>query len=138
MKIILGMDSQMRFCNTIGLPAILIAKPCIIKFAYPILLSDLQYIDELYAPCEWAVDMKALLVQALQLKKELTVCEYYGENQERQKLMMNWMSCFCLHLMKIMVKEKHYKKTYTSINNTFSIFYLIQKFRQITMGLKEQ
>jgi len=53
------------------------------------LLRDVQYIHELYNnKCEWAVEMKALIVQALQLKKELTVCDYYGENKERQRLMI--------------------------------------------------
>lgn len=52
------------------------------------LLRDLQYIHELYNnKCEWAVGMKALIADALQLKKELTICEYYGENKERQRLM---------------------------------------------------
>jgi len=53
------------------------------------LLRDVQYIHELYNnECEWAAEMKALIVQALQLKKELTVCDYYGENKERQRLMI--------------------------------------------------
>ncbi len=52
------------------------------------LLRDLQYIDELYAECEWASEMKALIVQALQLKKEQTISTYYGENEERQRLMI--------------------------------------------------
>jgi transposase len=52
------------------------------------LLRDVQYIHELYnQECEWAIEMKALIIQALQLKKELTVCDYYGENKERQRLM---------------------------------------------------
>jgi transposase len=32
--------------------------------------------------------MKALIVQALQLKKELTASQYYGESEERQRLMI--------------------------------------------------
>jgi hypothetical protein len=52
------------------------------------LRRDLQYIDELYAECEWAAEMKALIVQALRLKKELTICQYYGENEDRQRLMI--------------------------------------------------
>ena len=31
--------------------------------------------------------MKALIADALQLKRELTACAYYGENKERQRLM---------------------------------------------------
>ncbi len=52
------------------------------------LLRDLQYINELYTECQWAAALKALIVQALQLKKELTACHYYGQNEERQRLMI--------------------------------------------------
>jgi len=52
------------------------------------LLRDLQYINELYAECQWAVELKSLIAQALQLKKELTACHYYGQNEERQRLMI--------------------------------------------------
>lgn len=51
------------------------------------LLRDLQYIIELYPKCEWAIEMKVLIEQALQLKKELTSCGYYGQCEQRQKLM---------------------------------------------------
>lgn len=51
------------------------------------LLRDLQYISDLYPECEWATEMKTLIAQALQLKKELTTCEYYGACEQRQRLM---------------------------------------------------
>lgn len=51
------------------------------------LLRDLQYIEELYPQGQWPVEMKTLVLQALQLKKELTVSDYYGENEQRQSLM---------------------------------------------------
>jgi transposase len=51
------------------------------------LLRDLQYIIELYSQCKWAIEMKVLIGQALQLKKELTASQYYGQCEERQKLM---------------------------------------------------
>jgi transposase len=51
------------------------------------LLRDLQYIIELYPGCKWAVEMKVLIEQALRLKKELTNYEYYGQCEDRQKLM---------------------------------------------------
>ena len=50
------------------------------------LLRDLQYLIELYPDCTWAADMKVLIAEALELKKELTVPQYYSENQERQSL----------------------------------------------------
>ena len=52
------------------------------------LLRDLQYIIELYPQCQWPTEMKALIVQALQLKKELTASQYYGKSEERQSLMI--------------------------------------------------
>jgi transposase len=52
------------------------------------LLRDLQYINELYLQGGWAAEMIALIVQALQLKREMTVCQYYSENEERQRLMI--------------------------------------------------
>ncbi len=50
------------------------------------LLRDLKYLIELYPQCQWAIEMKVLIGQALQLKKELTTCQYYGGCEQRQKL----------------------------------------------------
>lgn len=50
------------------------------------LLRDLQYIIELHNDCAWAVELKALLKQALQLKNKLTANEYYGQSHQRIKL----------------------------------------------------
>jgi hypothetical protein len=50
------------------------------------LLRDLQYIIELYPACKWAIEMKVLIGQALQLKKELTICQYYSPCEQREKL----------------------------------------------------
>jgi transposase len=50
------------------------------------LLRDLQFISELYKDCRWANHMKALIRQALLLKKDLTINEYYGQCHERKKL----------------------------------------------------
>ena len=52
------------------------------------LLRDLQYIIELYPQCNWTIEMRALIGQALQLKKELTSGQYYGQCEERQRLMI--------------------------------------------------
>ncbi|MBI2721056.1 MAG: IS66 family transposase [Bacteroidetes bacterium] len=68
------------------------------------LLRDLQYIDELYAECKWAAEMKALIAQALRLKKELTTCQYYSENEERQRLMIKLDK-----LLRFTLNENHSK-----------------------------
>jgi transposase len=52
------------------------------------LLRDLQYLDDLYAENKWAAEMKALIAQALRLKGELTIPQYYRENEERQSLVI--------------------------------------------------
>lgn len=49
-------------------------------------LRDLQFINELYTDCVWSVKMKALVNQALQLKKVLTISEYYGQSQQRNDI----------------------------------------------------
>ncbi len=51
------------------------------------LLRDLNYINELYKDnCTWAKDFKAILLEALELKKELTVPDYYYQNKKREAL----------------------------------------------------
>lgn len=52
------------------------------------LLRDLKYIVELYSDCAWAVEMKALLINAIQLKKVLTSKDYYGQCKEREILQL--------------------------------------------------
>ena len=52
------------------------------------LLRDVKYLAELYEQCRWASEMKALITEALELKKELTIPQYYGENKQRQGLMI--------------------------------------------------
>ncbi len=52
------------------------------------LLRDLEFIAQLYPECQWAKCMKALILKALQLKKELSVYQYYGEHEGREKLMI--------------------------------------------------
>lgn len=51
------------------------------------LLRDLNYINELYKDkCIWAAAFKALLQDAIQLKKELTTADYYYPNIKRDAL----------------------------------------------------
>ena len=51
------------------------------------LLRDLNYINELYnKKCGWTANLKTLLREALQLKKDFSEDDYYCPNAERQKL----------------------------------------------------
>lgn len=51
------------------------------------LLRDLNYINDLYGKkCDWASNLKTLLAQAIQLKKELKTDDYYCPNVKRQTL----------------------------------------------------
>ena len=51
------------------------------------LLRDLNYINDLYGKkCDWVSNLKTLLQEALQLKKELTIDDYYCPNEKRQIL----------------------------------------------------
>ena len=51
------------------------------------LLRELNYINELYKnKCKWAKAFKALLQDAILLKKELTIADYYYPNIKRQVL----------------------------------------------------
>lgn len=73
----------------------------------PHLLRDLQYISVLYAESRWATEMKALLGEALELKKQLTLPEYYGACHERESIQAK-----LLELLNCAIDEK-YKKART-------------------------
>ncbi len=68
------------------------------------LLRELKFISELYSDCSWPVEMKSLVMRALELKKNLTVSEYYGQNQQRKNLEIQLTQLLCLPL-----NEKHTK-----------------------------
>ena len=68
------------------------------------LLRELQYIIELYADSRWATEMKALLVEALELKKQLTVHQYYEACPERENIQAK-----LLELLNNTLDEKHTK-----------------------------
>ena len=59
------------------------------------LLRELNYINELYKDtCVWAKEFKALLTQAINLKKELTTADYYYPNIKRNTLfkkLQHWL-----------------------------------------------
>ena len=51
------------------------------------LLRELNYINELYKDkCTWAKEFKALLIQAINLKKEFITADYYYTNKQRDAL----------------------------------------------------
>ena len=51
------------------------------------LLRDLKYIIELYDnKCEWALQMKALIIESLELKRELIPSQYYQPNEKRNDI----------------------------------------------------
>lgn len=52
------------------------------------LLRDLEYIVQLYPECQWAKWLKALLMEALELKKELSPYQYFTKHEGREKLMI--------------------------------------------------
>ena len=60
------------------------------------LLRDLNYINELYKnKCLWASEFKALLINAIQLKKEFITSDYYRQNIKRDILfeqLEKWLS----------------------------------------------
>ena len=68
------------------------------------LLRELQYIIELYADSRWATEMKALLVEALELKKQLTVRQYYEACPDRENIQAK-----LLELLNNTLDEKHTK-----------------------------
>ena len=75
------------------------------------LLRDLQFISELYKDCGWAISMKALIRQALLLKKELTLNEYYGQSHERKNLEIQLNELLSLNLDQEHSKAKTLQKS---------------------------
>lgn len=68
------------------------------------ILRELKYISELYRDCSWPVEMKSLIIEALQLKKDLTAIDYYGPNQHRKNLEIQLNQ-----LLRIPLNERHGK-----------------------------
>jgi len=54
-------------------------------------LRDLQYIAELYPKNNWATEMKTLIMEALELKKQLTITQYYTQVVQRDALQKRLM-----------------------------------------------
>ena len=72
------------------------------------LLRDLNYINELYKDkCTWATDFKAMLTEALELKKELTIPDYYYHHKKREALFEKLQHSLLFPI------EAHFKKSKT-------------------------
>ncbi len=72
------------------------------------LLRDLNYINELYKDkCEWASQLKALLHDAIKLKKEYVTADYYYPDIRRQTLFDK------LHQLLLYPIEEQHKKAKT-------------------------
>lgn len=50
------------------------------------LTRDLKYLIQLYPDSDWAARLKALFSQAIELKRELTTEDYYGQCVQREQL----------------------------------------------------
>ena len=68
------------------------------------LLRELNYISELYKDCDWSVKMKSMIMDALQLKKELNPNDYYSPNLKREDLEIQLNA-----LLQLPLDEKHNK-----------------------------
>ena len=87
------------------------------------LLRDLQFISELYKDCLWANQMKDLIRQALLLKKDLSINEYYGQCHERKKLETQLNELLCLTLDHEHSKAKTLQKSLLK-NQQYILYFL--------------
>jgi len=75
------------------------------------LLRDLNYINELYKDnCTWAKDFKVLLLDAMQLKKELTNKDYHYHNIKRAALFEKLNLALSYHIEEAFAKSKTLQK----------------------------
>ncbi|MBC7388469.1 MAG: IS66 family transposase [Opitutaceae bacterium] len=69
------------------------------------LLRDLKYITQLYeGKCEWAIQMKTLISEALELKRVMTLIQYDQPNDKRSNLVTRLE-----HLLHSTLQEEHSK-----------------------------
>ena len=74
-------------------------------------LRELQYLVELYPKSGWSTEMKTLITQALELKKQLTVEQYYGQSHHREKLQERLITLLDTLLDSEFEKEKTLQKS---------------------------
>ena len=76
------------------------------------LLRDLNYINQLYEnKCAWAEGFKAILLDALQLKKELTNTDYFYHHKEREALFERLQQSLLFSIENSTQSQKRYKKS---------------------------
>ena len=76
------------------------------------LLRDINYINELYEnKCEWATEFKALLLEAINLKKELKIIDYYHHNIKRQAVFEKMQLCLTRPIASEHIKAVKLQKT---------------------------
>jgi transposase len=75
------------------------------------LLRDLKYLEQLYKECHWATEVKAVIIEALQLKKQLLLHQYNEENKERGKLMEKFDKLLLFKLNETHKKSRNLQKS---------------------------
>ena len=102
------------------------------------LLRELNYINELYKnECPWVIAFKALLQDAIELKKELTTVDYYYRNIKRQALFERLDQWLLYPIKEQHIKSKKLQKNCWQKRSVSFIFYCNQMYLPITMAQKE-
>lgn len=71
------------------------------------LLRDLKYITQMHPDCRWTPQIKQLLTEAIDLKKQMTTADYYQPHPQRSQLSQQLQ-----HLLQHPPDEQH-EKAYT-------------------------
>jgi transposase len=91
------------------------------------LLRELNYINELYKDkCTWAKNFKALLQDAIQLKKELTTADYYYPNIKRDVLFKKLTQWLLYPIDELHKKSKKLQKKLLA-KQEYILYFLLQK-----------
>ena len=92
---------------------------------YSHLLRELNYINELYKDkCIWAKEFKALLLEAINLKKELRTADYYYPNIKRYALSERLERCLLYPINEEYTKSKKLQKKLVAKRNCILYFLL--------------
>ena len=75
------------------------------------LLRDLKYLEQLYKESNWATEVKVLIIEALQLKKQIPQNKYNEENKEREKLMEKFDDLLLFQLDENHKKSRNLQKS---------------------------
>ena len=75
------------------------------------LLRDLKYLEQLYKESHWATEVKGLIIEALQLKKQIPENKFNEENKEREKLMEKFDNLLLFQLDENHKKSRNLQKS---------------------------